>query len=243
MTDKLNKNTDHVNNDIYTNEDGISREELMSRTTILETLTDAPEERLVQQEPVQEEEPEKKKETSAMREVIEFFRDLAVCMITVLLLTNFIARPVQVHGSSMFPTLHDTSLGFSNILGYRTSGIKRFDIVIIYIEEKDEYLVKRCVGLPGETVSYVNGQLMIDGEYVPEEFFDEEYVAECIRNGETFMNEIQPITLGEDEYYCLGDNRPHSTDSRYYGPFSKEQIKSKGVFVFWPLSRIGGTTW
>jgi len=140
----------------------------------------------------------------------------------------------------MYPELSDTSVGFSNVVGYNISGLKRFDIVIIYVAEKDEYLVKRVIGLPGETVSYKDGKLYINGEYVKEDFLDQTYVSSY--NG-TFMADVSPITIGDDEYYCLGDNRPHSSDSRYYGPFKKENIKSKGIFIFWPFSNFGVETW
>ena len=206
-------------------------------TGMLEQLTDP------------DEEPVKKKEdtaklsengSSAYKELLSFIRDLAVCILVVFLLTSFVIRPVQVKGNSMYPELTDASLGFSNVLGYSFGHIKRFDIVIIYVAEKDEYLVKRVIGLPGETVSYQDGLLYINGEHVAEDFLDEKYVSTY--NG-TFMTDISPITLSDDEYYCLGDNRPHSSDSRYYGPFKKENIKSKGIFIYYPLKSFGVETW
>lgn len=182
----------------------------------------------------------KKKKNSATHEVLSFIMDLVICMAVVLVVTNYVVTPVQVKGSSMYPTLEDGSLGFSDIIGYRMTGIKRFDVVVVYLEEKNEYLVKRVVGLPGETVSYKDGQLYIDGEAVDEPFFDEDYKDSY---GSTFMSDVDPITLGDDEYYCLGDNRPHSSDSRYYGPFKKEDIRSKGIFIYWPFSDFGVKTW
>lgn len=217
-------------------------DEDLTRTQVIASLTDGddgtplPEIKETEKKPAE-------KETSALREVYEFFRDLVVCALAVFLFTHFIARPVQVDGNSMYPTLHDTALGFSNVIGYKMNGIERFDVVIIYIENGDKYLVKRCVGLPGETISYTDGQLYVNGEAVAEEFFDEEYIAEFESAGQRFMSDVQPITLGENEYYCLGDNRPRSTDSRFYGPFDISQISSKGVFVFWPFSQIGGQAW
>ena len=57
------------------------------------------------------------------------------------------------------------------------------------------------------------------------------------------MPDVNEITLGEDEYYCLGDNRPNSSDSRVYGPFHKDKISSKGLFVLFPFSEAGIKTW
>ena len=194
--------------------------------------------------PVIEKTPEtaKQEETAPnpfWKEVLLFVRDVAVCMAVVLLISNFVIRPVEVLGSSMYPTLQDKEFGFSNLIGMRMDGIRRFDIVIIYVDPKEKYLVKRVVGLPGETVSYTGGQLYINGEAVAEEFFDEEYRSSF----STFMEDVKPVTLGEDEYFCLGDNRPHSSDSRVYGPFKSEQIRSKGILVLFPFSKIGLHTW
>ena len=177
--------------------------------------------------------------SSALKEVLLFFRDLAVCLAIVLVVVNFILRPIQVKGSSMYPTLTSGSLGVSNLLGYNMDGIKRFDIVIIYLEEKNEYLVKRCIGMPNETISYSNDVLYINGEPMEEDFLDEEYSS----GFNIFTADMEEVKLGEDEYFCLGDNRPRSTDSRFYGPFRRDQIVSKGAFIFFPFSSFGGVTW
>lgn len=178
--------------------------------------------------------------SSAVKEVVLFFRDLAIHLAIVLIIVNFILRPIQVRGSSMYPTLTSGSMGVSNLLGYSMDGIRRFDIVIIYLEEKNEYLVKRCVGLPGETLCFKDDVLYINGEPQSETFLNEEYKNTF---SSPFTDDYGEITLGEDEYFCVGDNRPHSTDSRYYGPFSKSQIISKGVFIFFPFSSFGVQTW
>lgn len=214
-------------------------ENIFFETSVLEKLTDDQKDQTETQvkKPVEHKE---EKGDSAEKEVLSFIRDLVICVVAVFLLTSFVVRPVQVKGNSMYPELNNASIGFSNVLGYSMNGLKRFDVAIIYVAEKDEYLVKRVIGLPGETVSYMNGRLYIDGNYVEESFLNQDYVDSY--NG-TFMTDVAPITLGEDEYYCLGDNRPHSSDSRYYGPFKKENIKSKGVFIFWPFDKFSVQTW
>ena len=180
------------------------------------------------------------KQESFLDNVWDFLKTLVVSMIIVFGITNFIARPIQVVGTSMFPTLQPNSIGMANILGRKTEGLKRFDIAIIYVNEKKDYLVKRIVGLPGETVSYESGTLYINGEAVSEPFLDEAY-PEGI--GEAFMTDVEPLTLGEDEYYCLGDNRPASKDSRYYGPFKEAAIVAKGAFILYPFDQFGVKSW
>ena len=92
---------------------------------------------------------------------------------------------------------------------------------------KKKLLIKRVIGLPGETVSYKDGQLYINGKAMDEPFLNQDYV-NTYEDG-TFMSDVDPITLGDDEYFCLGDNRPHSSDSRYYGPFKKDDIIDPAV--------------
>ncbi len=217
-------------------EDGEKEKENLSETQVISKLTDPDAPIYHNEEDDWRRKDDNDKQPSAGHEVFCCIRDLVICMLAVFCVTNFIVRPVRVEGSSMYPTLQDGELGFSNVVGYKVNDLKRFDIAIIYVPEKNEYLVKRVIGLPGETVSYTNGQLYINGEAVDEPFLDQDYVDSY--NG-TFMDDVEPITLSNDEYYCLGDNRPHSSDSRYYGPFKKENIRSKSVFVIWPLSNFG----
>lgn len=179
------------------------------------------------------------KNNSIWKEFLDFIKEVGISLLVVLLVMHFIAKPVIVKGSSMYPTLQDGDFAFSNILGVKMNKISRFDIVIIHIPEKNEYIVKRVIGLPGETVEYKDDKLYIDGEYVEEPFLDESYTSTYSQ----FTSDIESITLGDDEYYCLGDNRPNSSDSRVYGPFKKDKITSKGLFIFFPFKDFNLLTW
>ena len=181
-----------------------------------------------------------KQKTNFFRELLDYLVTLAVCFVIVWGVTSFLVRPIEVVGSSMFPTLHPDSRGFANILGRRTEGLKRFDIAIIYIEDKEEYIVKRVIGLPGETVSCKNDVIFINGEAIEQPFLNTDYAK---GHEGVFTSDIEPIQLGSDEYYCMGDNRPSSRDSRYYGPFKEAQIKAKGAFIFFPFDQFGVKSW
>ncbi len=183
---------------------------------------------------------EEQKEETLLESAWDLLKTFMVCMILVSLFVNFVARPIRVEGNSMYPTLTSNALGFANVYGKKFGKLERFDIAIIYLKDRKEYLVKRVVGLPGETVQYVNGTLEVDGKPVEEPFLDTAY-----RNnwGNGFMDDVAPITLGEGEYFCLGDNRPASRDSRYYGPFAEDQIIAKGAFIFFPFSEFGVKSW
>ena len=148
---------------------------------------------------------------------------VSVVIITFILI-NFILMPVRVEGISMYPTLNNNDFGYSFILT-KNLGINRFDIAIVDLEDK--LLVKRVIGLPGDKIEYKDNILYINDEIVEEEFLNDVFTEDF----EAFVE--------EDEYFCLGDNRNNSRDSRYYGAFPKDKIKATHVFVLWPLSDIG----
>ena len=162
------------------------------------------------------------------KEIISFIKTVLFSLFIVFIINTFLFKFVKVYGNSMYPTLIDGEYGISSILNFKTEGIERFDIVIIYIPEINEYLVKRVVGLPNETLSYKNNELYINGNLVDEPFLKNAYT-----------NDIKEIFIEENEYYCLGDNREHSKDSRFYGSFDLTQIDSKDFYVVYPFEEIG----
>lgn len=180
--------------------------------------------------------------SSLAKDLIDIMITFAVSFIAVFFVVHFIAQPIRVEGASMFPTLESGSLGISNVIGLKLQGLERFDIAIIKVKDdvsgKDKHIVKRVIGLPKDTISYIDDQLYVNGIPTAEEYLD----FSNVKDGHLTEN-IAPFTLQEGEYFCLGDNRQHSKDSRYYGPFQKEQIVCKGVFVLWPLKDFGVKSW
>ena len=159
-----------------------------------------------------------------------FLKDLLeafiIAIVIVALLFKFVLMSVEVSGSSMEPTLCTHERGMSFIIT-RNIGIKRFDICVIGSEKATDYLVKRVIGLPNETIEYIDNKLYVNGEYVEENFLSGAYTGDF------------KYTLGDDEYFCLGDNRNVSRDSRYYGPFNKENIKATHIFIYYPFALFG----
>lgn len=182
--------------------------------------------------------PKPTKKNKIVAELVDFVKMLAISLVVVYLCTQFFIRPVRVEGDSMYPSLHNNSVGFTNVLTYRLQGLDRFDVAIVYIPEKKEHLVKRVIGMPNETVQFIDDQLYINGQMVEEQFFDSQYKASQSKSG-LFTQDFGPITLKENEYFLMGDNRPYSSDSRYYGPFDEKQIKGKDVVVLFPFQWIG----
>lgn len=155
----------------------------------------------------------------------------------IFLITKFLVNPIQVIGVSMYPTLADEDRGFSSVIS-KHFAINRFDIVVVEAHE-DDFWVKRVIGCPNETVEMKDEILYINGEAVEQDFLDQNYVAEEQNKYGYFTENFGPITLKEDEYFLMGDNRHHSTDSRVTGPFKAEQIASVGAFIYYPLTQLG----
>ena len=111
-----------------------------------------------------------------------------------------------------------------DIIGYRTSKLKRFDIVVI--DNGKDYLIKRVIGLPNEEIEYKDNKLYIDGKLVKDKY----------GNGNTKDFKIK---VEKDSYFVMGDNREDSLDSRYYGAFNKKNILGKTSFIIFPFNRFG----
>lgn len=166
-----------------------------------------------------------KKQSSLLKDILQVV--ISVVIITFILL-KFIIFPCEVDGKSMYPTLNDGDRCYSFIIT-RKIRIDRFDIAVIEtsLDGEDRRLVKRVVGMPNDTIEYKNNQLYINGVEVEEEYLTNVHTEDL------------KITLGNDEYFCLGDNRDVSRDSRFYGPFKADQIVSTKIFVVFPFNRFG----
>lgn len=150
-----------------------------------------------------------------------------IIVVVVLLVRSFIVTPGLVNGSSMEPTLHNNELVLINKIGLN-KGIDRYDIVVVKYENST--IIKRVIGLPYETVEYINDTLYIDGEEVGTKV-DFEYTKDF------------KLTAGKNEYIVLGDNRNISKDSRIIGPVKERDIIGKVDLVLFPFSKFGKVKW
>lgn len=153
----------------------------------------------------------------------------------------FIIALVPVAGNSMNPALNDGNLTIVNRLSYVFSDIKKGDIVNIKTKDKKR-LVKRIIGLPGESVSYLNGELIINGVIV-EDFIDDKTITNNFMFEDICSNEDCPNgVIPDNMYLVLGDNRLDSYDSRDHdmGLILKNEIHGKVIFIVWPISDFSG---
>ena len=149
----------------------------------------------------------------------------------IIIIRTFIVTPIRVNGDSMNPTLKDGEIMILNKIGYSINGVERFDIVVV--DYNGDKLIKRVIGLPGETVEYKDDTLYINGKKIEENFK---------KNGKT--NDYSIIetgykTIPKDKYFVVGDNRVNSADSRVIGLVDKDQILGKANFVLLPFSKFG----
>lgn len=150
-------------------------------------------------------------------------------------LITFVAQRTDVNGTSMVPTLEDGDQLICDKISYRFHDPERFDIIIFpYKYQKNTYFIKRVIGLPGETVRIdYDGNIYINGEILDEKYGLEEMTYPGIAE--------QEITLGDDEYFVLGDNRNVSEDSRYpdVGLIKREDIIGRAWLRIYPFSKFG----
>lgn len=185
-------------------------------------------------------EEKKSKQKNLKKEILSYGIILLTCFSIVTIFTTFFWKPVKIDGSSMYPTLENAEIGLTSVFDVQSQGIQRFDIVIIYRPDSNEYWVKRVIGLPYEKIKVSNDQLYINGERIQEFFLDTDYVKSIRAKGEIFTSGFDEVTLGEDEYFIMGDNRIVSLDSRKkeVGPIKKEHIIGKNIFILYPFSDL-----
>ena len=154
-----------------------------------------------------------------------------VCLVLIYFLTNYIAIPVRVYQSSMSPTIKDGTLAIGNAFAGHFMDVERYDIVVAQKKGEAQYIINRVLALPGETIYAKDDVIYVNGEAIEEPYLNTNYVREYRDFGGGFTDDFEPVTLGEDEYFLVGDNRPPSIDSRQLGAFHRDEIKAIGLFV------------
>lgn len=165
----------------------------------------------------------------------ELVKDIIIALIITVIISQFI-KPTIVRERSMEPNFHDGDYLFINKQSYRTGEPARGDVVVFKSELTDEkgkkkLLIKRVIGLPGETIDIHDEQVYIDGQ-----LFEEDYTNDGITDGE-----IDGLVVPEDSYFCMGDNRLVSRDSREdaVGCVSRDAMVGKVFVRLFPFNKIG----
>jgi signal peptidase I len=188
---------------------------------------------------------DKKTTSNTRKTVIEWVVLIGAALLIALVVKAFLFQAFYIPSDSMVPTLKTNDRVIVNKLSYKLHPVHRGDIVVFKtpkgadgkpIDPTIKDLIKRVIGLPGETISARNGQVTINGKPLVESYLPKGTVTDC----EKFVPDCFPKgPLPSNEYFVMGDNRGGSRDSRYFGPISKGEIVGRAFIRVWPLSRIG----
>ena len=177
---------------------------------------------------------EEENKSNPLRELAGMLVYIIIVLAVTFLFIAFVGQRTHVSGESMENTLDDGDQLIVDKITYRFKDPERFDIIVFPFHYKENtYYIKRIIGLPGETVQIADGLIYIDGEVL-----QESYGREVIQDPGLAA---EPITLGEDEYFVLGDNRNQSSDSRdpSVGLIHRDEIVGRAWLRIWPLDSFG----
>ncbi len=157
-------------------------------------------------------------------------RDLMFAVMLMVLFVVFVVQPVKVEGTSMLPRLHDGERIFVNkLVYYHVPPLARGDIVVFWFpDDPDKSYIKRVIGLPNEMVEVRDGRIRINGKELDEPYLDPQLNASHVSQ--------PPVIVKPHYYFVMGDNRDHSSDSRYWGLVPEKYIYGKALLRYWPLS-------
>lgn len=170
------------------------------------------------------------------RNAIELIEFAAVMAAILVVIRFFVAEPHKVSGRSMVPNFHDKDYIITNKLATKISTLSRGEVIILTNpRNKDQVFIKRIIGMPGERVKLDNGLVYINGKQLPEG-----YLPLGLKSpGETFLQDGEEILVPPDAYFVMGDNRTASSDSREFGPVTKNLIIGQALLRYWPLDKLG----
>ncbi len=168
--------------------------------------------------------------------LFELIKVIVLAGVTIALIRYFLFKPFYVKGASMEPNFLDHEYLIVDELSYRLRVPQRGEVIVFkYPNNQQEYFLKRIIGLPGERVKVADGHVTIYNIGNPEGVvLNESYLPKDLQTG----GDNQVVTLGSDDYFVLGDNRPNSFDSRRFGSIKKDLIIGRAFFRGWPFTRI-----
>lgn len=172
-----------------------------------------------------------KKETK--ESILEMVKFIFLSLLIVIPIRVFIAQPFVVSGESMFPTFKNGDYLIIDEISYKLKNPERGDVTVFrYPNDTKKFFIKRIIGMPNETVQIENNKITIFNSQNPNGFvLKEPYIKNIADNNLSFA-------LKENQYFVMGDNRPNSSDSRYWGPVEKELLIGKAFVRLLPINNI-----
>ncbi len=158
----------------------------------------------------------------------EFTGTILPALVIAILIHLFLIQPTRVYGQSMEPTLHSEDRVLLDKITYHFRPPQRGDVVVLILRQDYPHLIKRIVGLPGETIAIHDGRVFIDGKPLKEPYLNH-----------PTSGVLPPTRIPPMYYFVLGDNRGASNDSRSFGPVPRDHIVGRAIFRYWPPGAIG----
>lgn len=188
--------------------------------------------------------PEPGKTRNRLRTTVEWLLVIGGALLVALLVRTFFIQAFWIPSDSMEPTLHKGDRVLVNKLSYQFNDVGRGDVVVFKRPEAArssnpdddiEDLIKRVVGLPGDVLKTVDGEVYVNDEPLPED-----YLPEGTRTVMPSGQDMPPTTIPEGHYFMMGDNRGNSQDSRYFGAIDGDLIVGRAFVRIYPLGDLGG---
>ena len=175
-----------------------------------------------------------RRERGIFRELLGWLVYILIIIGLTYLIITYVGQRTRVSGQSMETTLSDGDNLIVDKLTYHFKDPERFDIIVFpYKYEENTYYIKRIIGMPGETIQIVGGEVYIDGKLLGEHYGNELMLNPGLA--------ADPVTLGDDEYFVLGDNRNNSQDSRVsnVGVIHRDELLGRAWIRIWPFDEFG----
>ncbi|MCL5073812.1 MAG: signal peptidase I [Actinobacteria bacterium] len=168
--------------------------------------------------------------------VIEFIETIVIFGAIFASIYLFVAQFHKVSGSSMVPTLYTGDYLITEKITYKFKEPQRGQIIVLKNpRDESQDFIKRIIAIPGDTLQISNNTVYLNGQPLQERYLPPGTIT---RSG-AFVTEKSLIKVADNQYFVFGDNREHSSDSREWGPVTKEEIVGRALFRYWPLQSIG----
>ena len=168
--------------------------------------------------------------------LIDTLQSLLIAAAILLVIYQILFRPFEVKGDSMYPNFHNNSCVLTNIIALRMESPKLGDVVVFKAPpDPEKAFIKRVIGVPGDSILIENGKVLLNGK----ELNENAYLKSSIQTrGGAKVREEETITVPDNSFFVMGDNREFSSDSREWGFVPKDQITGFSFFVYWPISEM-----
>ena len=158
---------------------------------------------------------------------------ILIAAVISIFMTKYVASAYKIKGNSMFPVLADKERIIINKIAVKRKNINRYDIVVLKKPDNiKKSVIKRVIGLPGELIQIMEGEVFINNKKILQPFLKKPELMNKSVN-------MKPLLIKKGYYFVLGDNRKISVDSRSFGVVPKNYIYGKAIFRYWPFSRFG----